>query len=113
MGVDTLASAIGEESDTLESVVEPYLIQEGFVQRTPRGRIATSMPFIILGLSCLNPPVLLVVWLARRAGTSFLSLISRLQAFCLAALSYEALRQSFSMTFMSQVLLLYDALRKH
>ena len=45
VGIDTLASAIGEESDTLENVVEPYLIQEGFVQRTPRGRIATQHAF--------------------------------------------------------------------
>ena len=50
VGVDTLASAIGEESDTLESVVEPYLIQEGFVQRTPRGRIATQHAFHYLGV---------------------------------------------------------------
>ena len=49
VGVDTLASAIGEESDTLESVVEPYLIQEGFVQRTP-GRIATQHAFHYLGV---------------------------------------------------------------
>ena len=41
VGLDTLAAALGEEPDTLESVVEPYLLQEGFVQRTPRGRIAT------------------------------------------------------------------------
>ena len=73
------------------------------------------MPFIILGLSYLNPPVLLVVWLARRAGTSFLSLISRLQAFCLAALSFmERCVNPSSMTFMSQVLFFcMTALRKH
>ena len=41
VGVDSLAAAIGEERDTIEDVIEPYLIQTGFLQRTPRGRIAT------------------------------------------------------------------------
>ncbi len=44
-GIDTIASAVGEEKDTLESVVEPYLLQQGFVQRTPRGRLATKNAF--------------------------------------------------------------------
>lgn len=44
-GIDTIASAVGEEKDTLESVVEPYLLQQGFIQRTPRGRIATRVAF--------------------------------------------------------------------
>jgi Holliday junction DNA helicase RuvB len=43
VGVDTLAAAIGEEKDTIEDVYEPFLIQAGFVQRTPRGRIATAL----------------------------------------------------------------------
>lgn len=38
VGIDNLAAAVGEERDTLEDVVEPYLIQQGFIQRTPRGR---------------------------------------------------------------------------
>ncbi|WP_127958414.1 Holliday junction branch migration DNA helicase RuvB [Serratia microhaemolytica] len=42
VGLDNLAAAIGEERDTIEDVIEPYLIQQGFVQRTPRGRIATQ-----------------------------------------------------------------------
>ncbi len=42
VGIDTLAAAIGEEKDTLEDVYEPYLIKEGFVDRTPRGRVATA-----------------------------------------------------------------------
>ena len=42
VGVDNLAAAIGEARDTIEDVLEPYLIQQGFLQRTPRGRIATS-----------------------------------------------------------------------
>ena len=41
VGVDNLAAAIGEERDTIEDVIEPYLIQQGFLQRTPRGRVAT------------------------------------------------------------------------
>jgi Holliday junction DNA helicase RuvB len=45
VGVDSLAAAIGEERGTLEDVVEPYLIQEGFLQRTARGRIATRTAF--------------------------------------------------------------------
>jgi holliday junction DNA helicase RuvB len=39
--VETLAAAIGEEKDTIEDVYEPFLIQAGFIQRTPRGRVAT------------------------------------------------------------------------
>jgi Holliday junction DNA helicase RuvB len=42
VGLDTLAAAIGEPSDTIEDVLEPYLIQQGFIQRTPRGRVATK-----------------------------------------------------------------------
>ena len=43
VGVDNLAAAIGEERDTIEDVLEPFLIQQGFLQRTPRGRIATAL----------------------------------------------------------------------
>ncbi len=49
VGIETLSSAIGEERDTLEDVYEPYLIQEGFLQRTSRGRIATRVAFEHLG----------------------------------------------------------------
>lgn len=42
VGVETLCAALSEERDTLEEVVEPYLLQEGFIQRTPRGRVATA-----------------------------------------------------------------------
>lgn len=45
VGVETLAAAIGEEKDTVEDVYEPYLIQAGFLQRTPRGRVATSLAY--------------------------------------------------------------------
>jgi Holliday junction DNA helicase RuvB len=45
VGIDTIAATIGEDSDTLEDVYEPYLIQKGFIQRTPRGRVATPMAY--------------------------------------------------------------------
>ncbi len=51
VGVDTLGAAIGEEADTLESVVEPFLLQEGFLMRTPRGRVATLQAYELLGRS--------------------------------------------------------------
>ncbi|NBS93092.1 MAG: Holliday junction branch migration DNA helicase RuvB [Betaproteobacteria bacterium] len=58
VGVESLAAAVGEERDTLEDVVEPYLIQQGFLQRTPRGRIATAMAWRHFGL---EPPSSLAV----------------------------------------------------
>ncbi len=51
VGVESLAAAIGEERGTLEDVVEPYLIQEGFLQRTARGRIATKAAYRHFGLA--------------------------------------------------------------
>ncbi len=45
VGVNTLAVAVGEEPGTIEEVYEPYLIQEGFIKRTPRGREATSLAY--------------------------------------------------------------------
>jgi Holliday junction DNA helicase RuvB len=57
VGIDTVAASISEESDTVEDVYEPFLIQLGFLQRTPRGRIATPHAYQHLGLT---PP--------RRAG---------------------------------------------
>ncbi len=50
VGVDNLAAAIGEERDTIEDVIEPYLIQNGYLQRTARGRIATAVAWQHLGL---------------------------------------------------------------
>ncbi|RUO78328.1 Holliday junction branch migration DNA helicase RuvB [Pseudidiomarina taiwanensis] len=50
VGLDNLAAAIGEEKDTIEDVLEPYLIQQGFLQRTPRGRIATPHAYRHFGL---------------------------------------------------------------
>ena len=53
VGVDNLAAAIGEARDTIEDVLEPYLIQQGLLQRTPRGRVATAAVYRHLGLE--NP----------------------------------------------------------
>ena len=50
VGVETLAAALSEARDALEDVIEPYLIQQGFLQRTPRGRVATPKAFRHLGL---------------------------------------------------------------
>ncbi len=49
VGIETLAAAVSEEKDTLEEVYEPYLIQEGFLKKTPRGRVATRLAFEHLG----------------------------------------------------------------
>ena len=51
VGLDNIAAAIGESTDTIEDVIEPYLIQQGFLQRTPRGRMATELSYSHFGLS--------------------------------------------------------------
>jgi len=51
VGVDNLAAAIGESRDTIEDVLEPYLIQQGYLQRTPRGRVATGAAYRHFGLA--------------------------------------------------------------
>ncbi len=51
VGIDNLAAAIGEERDTIEDVLEPYLIQQGYLQRTPRGRVATALAYRHFGLA--------------------------------------------------------------
>ncbi|MFU9136002.1 Holliday junction branch migration DNA helicase RuvB [Erwinia tasmaniensis] len=51
VGLDNLAAAIGEERETIEDVLEPYLIQQGFIQRTPRGRIATQHAYKHFGIT--------------------------------------------------------------
>jgi len=51
VGLDNLAAAIGEERDTIEDVLEPYLIQQGYLQRTPRGRMATLSAYRHFGLT--------------------------------------------------------------
>jgi Holliday junction DNA helicase RuvB len=50
VGLDNVAAAIGEERETIEDVIEPFLIQQGFLQRTPRGRIATDRAYLHFGL---------------------------------------------------------------
>ena len=56
VGVDNLAAAIGEARDTIEDVLEPFLIQQGYLQRTPRGRIATPAIWRHFGLTAPNDP---------------------------------------------------------
>jgi holliday junction DNA helicase RuvB len=50
VGLSTLAVAVGEEADTIEDVYEPYLLQKGFIKRTPRGRVATAAAFVHMGV---------------------------------------------------------------
>ncbi len=54
VGIETIAAALGEARDAIEEIVEPYLLQQGFVQRTPRGRILTGAAYAHLGLA--TPP---------------------------------------------------------
>ena len=61
VGLNTVATAVGEDAGTIEEVYEPFLIKEGFLKRTPRGREATELAFRHLGF---NPP-------ARDEGTLF------------------------------------------
>jgi len=56
VGVDNLAAAIGEARDTIEDVIEPFLIQQGYLQRTPRGRVATATTWRHFGLTAPNAP---------------------------------------------------------
>jgi Holliday junction DNA helicase RuvB len=51
VGLDNLAASIGEAKDTIEDIIEPYLIQQGYLQRTPRGRIASAMTYTHFGLT--------------------------------------------------------------
>jgi Holliday junction DNA helicase RuvB len=55
VGIDNLAAAIGEERDTIEDVLEPFLIQQGYLQRTPRGRMATASTYRHFGLAVPSP----------------------------------------------------------
>ncbi|HXU53101.1 MAG TPA: Holliday junction branch migration DNA helicase RuvB [Casimicrobiaceae bacterium] len=55
VGVDNIAAAIGEERDTIEDVLEPYLIQQGYLQRTSRGRVATTLAYRHFGLAPPTP----------------------------------------------------------
>ena len=62
VGLDNLAAAIGEERDTIEDVLEPYLIQQGYLQRTPRGRMATPLAYQHMGLPGQNPSATGELW---------------------------------------------------
>ncbi|MBI1395418.1 MAG: Holliday junction branch migration DNA helicase RuvB [Betaproteobacteria bacterium] len=62
VGVDNLAAAIGEERDTIEDVLEPYLIQQGLLQRTPRGRVATLIAYEHFGLPVPARPQTADLW---------------------------------------------------
>ena len=62
VGLDNLAAAIGEERDTIEDVLEPYLIQQGYLMRTPRGRVATSLAYQHFGLPVPKPVTTGEVW---------------------------------------------------
>ena len=58
VGLDNLAAVVGEEAGTLEDVVEPYLIQQGYLMRTPRGRMATRHAWLHLGLQAPEEPAM-------------------------------------------------------
>jgi hypothetical protein len=66
VGLDNIAASIGEEPGTIEDVIEPYLIQQGYLQRTPRGRLATSAAWRHMGLT---PPALPLVPMSSSAPT--------------------------------------------
>ena len=55
VGIDSIAAAISEERDTIEDVLEPFLIQQGFLMRTPRGRVATEKAYLHFGLEPRAP----------------------------------------------------------
>ncbi|MBV1959889.1 MAG: Holliday junction branch migration DNA helicase RuvB, partial [Pseudomonadales bacterium] len=50
VGIDTMAASISEERDTIEDVIEPYLLQQGYIMRTPRGRVVTQKAYLHFGL---------------------------------------------------------------
>ena len=54
VGLDTLAASVGEDAGTIEDVYEPYLLKNGFIQRTPKGRILTERAYHHLGIPCQN-----------------------------------------------------------
>ena len=56
VGVETMAAVLSEQRDVIEDVIEPYLIQQGFLMRTPRGRVLTDQAFRHIGLEVIRPP---------------------------------------------------------
>ncbi len=55
MGIEALAAELGEDLATVEDVIEPYLLQAGFIRRTPRGRVATAQAYQHLGFGQVEP----------------------------------------------------------
>ena len=55
MGLSTLAISVGEQPETVEDVYEPFLIQQGLLMRTPRGRVATPAAYVHLGMAAARP----------------------------------------------------------
>jgi len=73
VGIDSTAAAIGEERGTIEDVLEPFLIQQGYLMRTPRGRVATALAYRHFGLAApvrAEPPVELPLFAADDEGES-------------------------------------------
>jgi Holliday junction DNA helicase RuvB len=68
VGLDNLAAAIGEERDTIEDVIEPYLIQQGYLQRTPRGRMATPSAYRHFGVTMPRSNATPELWDAADRG---------------------------------------------
>ncbi len=62
VGLDTVSAAVSEETDTIMDVVEPYLLQLGFLERTPRGRVATKLAYEHLGFPCPESPIQPSLW---------------------------------------------------
>jgi Holliday junction DNA helicase RuvB len=62
VGLDNLAAAIGEEKETIEDVIEPYLIQQGYLMRTPKGRVVTEQSLRHFEMQIENPDKLDRLW---------------------------------------------------
>ena len=69
VGVDTMAAVLSEQRDVIEDVIEPYLIQQGFLQRTPRGRLLTDKAFGHIGMAVVRPAGLQLDLLATEEET--------------------------------------------
>ena len=57
VGVETIAAVLSEQRDVVEDVIEPYLVQQGFIQRTPRGRVMSEKGYLYLGLKPKDIPI--------------------------------------------------------
>ena len=89
VGVETMAAALSEPRDAIEDIIEPYLIQCGYLQRTPRGRLLTSHAFRHLGIS--EPDLLNFLGsLAIRPGRDALDDLQEQCAWAMRALGYRS-----------------------